>query len=380
MFYKKYQINNLYQSSNILISPLDWGLGHATRCIPIINQLLKQGNTVFIAAEGNVKALLESEFPDVTFLPLKGYNVKYAKQKKWLVLKLLIQAPRILYLIYNEHQWLKKAIKIHSINGVISDNRFGLYTTQVPCVYITHQLLIKAGSNFIETIISKIHNYFIKKYTECWIPDFKGIENIAGQLSHPTNISKNVIYIGCLSRFQIIKNIEIKYDILILLSGPEPQRTILEKILLLQLNNYNGKVLFVRGLPGVNLPLEKGEKITLNTTRKIEIKNHLNAVELNLAIQQAETVISRSGYTTVMDLIKLNKKAILIPTPGQTEQEYLATHLMHNKIFYTENQQDFLLNKTLGKAAKFNFYNINQHQQMNLYLKTVDKFIEKIKK
>ena len=164
---------------------------------------------------------------------------------------------------------------------------------------------------------------------------------------------------------------------LILLSGPEPQRTILEKILLVQLNEFEGRVLFVRGLPGVHLPIDCEKKIILNPANKIEIKNHLNAVELNLAIQQAEIVISRSGYTTVMDLIKLNKKAILIPTPGQTEQEYLATHLMSNKIFYTENQHEFILKKAIKNAAEFDF--IIVHQEMNQYLNTVDKFIEKIK-
>ena len=365
----------MYQSSNILISPLDWGLGHATRCIPIINHLIKQGCTVFIAAEGNVKALLESEFPQVVFLSLQGYNVKYAKQKKWLAIKILIQTPRILYLIYKEHQWLKKAINTYSIDGVISDNRFGLFTTKVPCVYITHQLLIKTGNKFIEAVISKIHLYFINKYTECWIPDYKENENIAGQLSHPPNIYKNVKYIGCLSRFYIIKDVEIKYDILILLSGPEPQRTVLEKILLLQLKEFKGRCLFIRGLPGADSSFSN-ETIIENTTNKLEIKNHLNSTQLNKAIQQAEIVISRSGYTTVMDLIKLNKKAILIPTPGQTEQEYLAKHLMNTKNFYTQNQDEFLLSKAMTEAAKFNYLYVNK--KMDQYVNIVDVFLEKI--
>ena len=377
MFYNKYLINNLYKSFNILISPLDWGLGHATRCIPIINQLIKQGNNVFIAAEGNIKALLKSEFPQVTFLPLQGYNIKYAKQKKWLILKILIQIPRIIYIILKEHQWLKNTIRTYSINAVISDNRFGLYTTEVPCVYITHQLHIKAGNNLIEKIIIYIHQFFINKYTECWIPDFEGCKNIAGELSHPSSIHTNVKYIGCLSRFHLIENVQIKYDLLIILSGPEPQRTIFEKILLQQLNKFKRTVLFIRGLPGADVPFSNGEIIFLKTTPKIEIKNHLNSVELNLAIQQSEIVISRSGYTTVMDLIKLNKKAILIPTPGQTEQEYLAKHLMNNKIFYTENQSEFKLNNALDKAAKLNFSIEKLH--MNQYIKIVDKFLDKLK-
>lgn len=366
------------QSFNILIAPLDWGLGHATRCIPIINILTTQGCNVFIAAEGNIKTLLEIEFPQAKFLPLNGYNVKYAKQKKWLPLKILIQCPRILYSIYKEHQWLKKTIKAHSINGVISDNRFGLYTDLVPCVYITHQLLIKTGNIFIENIISRVHRYFIKKYTHCWVPDFEGNENIADQLSHPPYTPSNVNYIGCLSRFQLIKNVPIKYDLLILLSGPEPQRTVLEGILITQLKEFTGRTLLVRGLPSTGISLTNKKYIIANTAVNIEIKNHLNSVDLNVAIQQAQIVISRSGYTTIMDLIKLRKKAILIPTPGQTEQEYLAKHLMKSNLFYAVDQNKFFLNDVMAKAGKFDFLFLQN--EMDEYKEKVIEFIEKLKK
>ena len=364
----------MYQPYNILISPLDWGLGHATRCIPIINILTKQGCNVFIAAEGNIKVLLESEFPNAKFLPLKGYNIKYSKQKKWLPLKILTQIPQILFTIYKEHLWLKKTIKTFSIDAVISDNRFGLFTNQVPCIYITHQLLIKTGNNFIESIISHIHQYFINKYTECWVPDFEGNNNIAGELSHPLHMPSNVYFIGCLSRFQLREYVEIKYELLILLSGPEPQRTILEKILLLQLKEFTGRVLLVRGLPSTKLLSANKKILIFNGGEKISIKNHLNSDDLNLAIQQAEIVISRSGYTTIMDLIKLRKKAILIPTPGQTEQEYLAKHLMEKKLFYSVVQNKFLLHESIKKATKFNFSIVNN--EMDQYKKVVLDFIK----
>ena len=363
---------------NILVSPLDWGLGHATRCIPIISYLTKKGCNVFIAAEGNIKALLENEFPCATFLPLSGYNIRYSRQKKWLPLKIFAQIPRILYSIFEEHQWLKKTIKDHSITAVISDNRFGLYNCKVPCVYITHQLFIKTGNSFTEQMAGNINRFFINKFTECWVPDFKGNDNIAGQLSHPHKLPNSVKFIGCLSRFNFIENVKIKYDLLILLSGPEPQRTILEKILLLHLKEFEGAVLLVRGLPGNNIPYPDFKFIKLNTACTLEIKNHLGATELNLALQQAETIISRSGYTTVMDLLKLKKKAILIPTPGQTEQEYLAKYLMERKMFYSVIAGKFVLSEAIKNAAELDI--ITESYKMNQYEEILDEFLKNLKK
>ncbi len=359
---------------NILICPLDWGLGHATRCIPIIKYITTKGCKVFIAAEGNIKILLENEFPDAVFLPLNGYNINYSKQKKWLPVKIASQIPQIIFSIFKEHKWVNNAIKVHSINAVISDNRFGLYTNKVPCIYITHQLFIKAGNSYLEKIISNFHYFFINKFTQCWVPDFEGEENIAGQLSHPVKLPKKVLYIGCLSRFHLIENTIVKYDLLILLSGPEPQRTILEDILLKQVQNFKGKILFVRGLPGSNPRISSIEFLNSGLAGNIEIKNHLSATKLNIALQQAEMILCRSGFTTVMDLIMLHKKAILIPTPGQTEQEYLGKYLMKRKLFYTVKQSKFSLSNALENASYFNFS--FKHHEMNKYKNIVDKFLE----
>ena len=367
------KFNNPSTKPKILIAPLEWGLGHATRCIPIINELIKQNCEVFIAAEGATYSLLKQEFPSLTFLPLMGYRMKYSRKKYSLPWKILAQLPKIAFTIYKEHQWLRKIVKKYKIDAVISDNRFGMYHTKIPSVYITHQLLIKTGNAFTERIAKRIHYYFINKYNECWVPDFAqrtpdGVNGLAGELSHPKKLPQNVKYIGCLSRFQLNYS-EKKYDLLISISGPEPQRTIFEDQILNDLKSYSGKVLFIRGLP------EKSEELKCENPL-VEIKNHLSAKQLNEAILQSDMILSRCGYTTIMDLIKLQKKAILIPTPGQTEQEYLAKYLMENKMFYTIIQKDFVLQNSLQQAYLFPF--IIPEYNMEQYKNVINQFVQSL--
>ena len=355
----------------ILVAPLEWGLGHATRCIPIIQELLALNCDVLIGAEAAAHALLEKEFPQLQFLPLKGYRMKYSRNAYWLPAKILLQFPKIISSIYNERRWLKKAIRNHSIDAVISDNRFGFYNSSVPCIYMTHQLTIKTGNRFTESIAQKIHYRFINKYRECWVPDNEGPVNLAGVLSHPIRLPKIPLrYIGPLSRLEK-KEVEKKYDLAVIISGPEPQRTLFEKLLLDQLSDYAGTVLFVRGLPG-NSP----GNISANS--KIKIHDHLSSDELNEAIQRSSMIISRSGYTTVMDLVKLQKPAILIPTPGQPEQEYLADYLMGENIFYCVAQKDLLLKQALQNAAGFSFRSPltdmdNYREQLNVFVNSINK-------
>ena len=355
----------------VLVAPADWGLGHATRCTPIISKLLQQNCDVFIAAEGACKILLQKEFPHLVFIELKGYRMQYSRNKFFMPAKLLLQFPKLIYMAYAEQRWLKKTVVDYKIDAVISDNRLGLSHESVPCIYITHQLKIKTGNFFTEKIVQKIHYHFINKYKICWVPDTAGEINLAGDLSHPPVLPKTpVIYLGPLSRFEKM-DIPLKYDLCIILSGPEPQRSIFEKILLKDLIDFKGAVFLLRGLPGKTLINEANNPA-------LEIKNHLTAVELNLVLQQSKIIISRSGYTTVMDLVKLQKKAILVPTPGQTEQEYLAKYLHHKNIFYCAGQNNFSLPDEIKKASSFSYNEIAI--SLNDYEYVIENFVQNLKK
>jgi len=335
------------EANIVLVAPLDWGLGHATRCIPLINLLLQKGCKVIIAAEGIQKELLKPEFSNVIFVDIPGYRIKYTNSKRLFALKIAAQIPKILLAIRREKKWLHRFLKNNKVDVIISDNRYGFTHSKVTSVFITHQLLIRAPFAFIEKILLKFNYRLIRKFSLCWVPDEKGGQNLAGALSHPPQMPlTEVKYIGGLSRLEK-QETAIKYDVLIILSGPEPQRTLLEKEITIQLINFKGKAFLVRGLPG--------GKSQLCSTNNLIIKNHLPATDLARVMNESAYIISRSGYTTVMDMCKLKKKSILIPTPGQTEQEYLADHLQKQGWCLAAKQKDFSLEDSLQKAKNFKF-------------------------
>ena len=362
---------NMHQKRpvTVLLAPLDWGLGHATRCIPIINELIAQGARVLVAASGTQKTLLELEFPGLEFFNIPGYETRY---KKGFLLKwaLVLRIPYILRQIRREHAWLEHRMAEHHIDLVISDNRYGLYHKKTLCVFITHQLFIQSGTGFLNNTkglpgtnpkkskwadrkILKWNYRFISKFSECWIPDQDGIFSLAGILSHPPVLPPVPMkFIGILSRFKPEELPLEKNSLLILLSGPEPQRTQLEDIICRQLEGTVLKTVVVRGLPGTDSapPAVNG----------VRIFNHLPADKLNEVIQSSEFIIARSGYSTIMDLVKMKKNAILIPTPGQTEQEYLGHYLEEKGWMFTVSQKGF----NLGKA-------LQDFQQQNLKIPEV---------
>jgi uncharacterized protein (TIGR00661 family) len=340
----------LRRKFRILVVPLDWGLGHATRCIPIIKALLAQDCDVWLAGEGMQEALLRSEFPSLPYLSVSGYRVQYSRSAGRLFWSIFLQIPKIIVAISKEHKWLRKAIKEHDFDAVISDNRFGLYHPGIPCIFITHQLNIKSPLGvWNEKLLQKLNYIYINRFTECWVPDYEEKENnLAGQLSHSHSKPKvRVIYIGLLSRFEKKEKEKINGHLLFILSGPEPQRGILENKIINEVSHYNGSATIVRGLPSA--------LSVMPSTGMIKFYNHLSAKELNEEVEKADWVISRSGYSTIMDLAKLQKKSILIPTPGQTEQEYLAKYLSQRKLAFTVKQSEFSLDAVLKKAREFNY-------------------------
>jgi UDP-N-acetylglucosamine transferase subunit ALG13 len=343
------------RQARILVAPLDWGLGHATRCIPIIRELLAQGCDVWLAGEGAQERLLKEEFTQLPFLQLDGYRIRYSRSTVGLVFSIIRQTHKILTAIKKENAWLKKMIAEYDFDAVISDNRFGLYHASVPCIFITHQLAIKSPlGKWSGKILQKRNYRYINRFAECWVPDLKEENNLAGELSHPAK--KPVVpvqYIGLLSRFNSSSPPASgdggkKGHLLITLSGPEPQRSILENKIVKEVSHYNGTATIVRGLPG--------SSSLIPSSNMIHFYNHLPADELNKEMLHADYVISRCGYSTIMDIVKLQKKSILIPTPGQTEQEYLSKYLFQKQIAFCVSQKEFSLNDSLVKAKQFTYH------------------------
>lgn len=330
----------------VLISFLDWGLGHTTRCIPIIHEFINQGFSVKIAATPTQISLLKQEIAGAEFYTLLGYDIHYSRKEKLFSLGIIFQLPKILRAIYKEHQWIKSFCKQNEVHLIFSDNRPGFRLKNIPSIYLTHQLTIKTGNRITSKIASYIHSLVIKRFNECWIPD-ADFPNLSGELSHQKTYLISKKYIGPLSRFEHLA-INKERDITIILSGPEPQRTVFENIILKQIHSIKQKVLLVRGLPGTDHELK-------NLPFNISVKNHLNAEELNREICSSKIIISRSGYTTVMDLTKTGSRAILVPTPGQGEQEYLATYLEQKKYFKSVSQHNFSLSKYVDELNQEDF-------------------------
>lgn len=318
----------------ILVAPLNWGLGHATRCIPLIKALIAENFAPVIASDGAALTLLRKEFPKLTAIELPAYNITYTKNGTLFKLKLLKDSPKLLKAIKAEKKATSSILEAYDIAGIISDNRFGVRSKKVPSVFMTHQLNVLSGNT--TWLSTKMHRKIIKKFDACWIPDTEGDINLSGKLGHVKAFETPVKYIGPLSRFTKT-DFEIMNDLMVLLSGPEPQRTLLEKKLLSELSDYPGKVVFVKGI------MEKEQ--TIQVLGNITIYNFMTSNLLEKTINESALVLSRSGYTTVMDLAKLNKKAYFIPTPGQFEQEYLAKRLTEMGLVPSCKQKDFNLSK-----------------------------------
>ncbi len=332
----------MISNRTIFIAPLDWGLGHASRCVPII-QKFKNKNKIIIGVSELNAAFFEQYFPELEKINLPSYNVSYSKKMPvWF--KLLLQWPKINSTIRRENKQLNEIISKHHIDLVLSDNRFGLYHKQVECIFITHQLNLQTP--FFWGMANQINRKFIHRFSTVWVPDHEDKNlRLSGQLSDSEKILIPVKYIGPKSALSVLTEevVRRKITFLILLSGPEPQRSVLERLLLEKFKNISGEIVLVRG-----------SDLELRTEAKnVQVINYAFGNELRDLIVNAETVICRSGYSTLMDFFVLNKKKmILIPTPGQTEQEYLASYWSRNfqaRVVFQQNikNHNFVLENTV---------------------------------
>jgi predicted glycosyltransferase len=333
----------LIKPKKVLIAPLNWGLGHATRCIPIIHALLQQEASVYLASDGAAFQLLKKEFPDLPIFELPAYNVRYIFPN--MVLSMALQMPKILRGAIREHFWLKRFIKTHGIDIVISDNRYGFFNKSVHSIFMTHQINIQAPFSFI---VNAVNCFWIKKFDVCWIPDFENTPNLAAELAHGGLVkSLKIQYLGALSRFKKY-DIPKRHKVIFVLSGPEPQRTLLENKIVFQLKNRDfstDSFVLVRGVTD-------GKTLDFKS-KNLEIYNFLTTKDLNQKILESNLLIARSGYSTIMDLAALGIKAVLVPTPGQTEQEYLARQLAKQKLFFTQKQAQLDLKTALEQVKGY---------------------------
>jgi hypothetical protein len=315
----------------ILIAPLNWGLGHATRCIPIIRQYLDQGDEVVLGGDGDSLLLLHRTFPKLRVINLPSLELYYdedAKQRKfyWRSIPILLRSA------IADQYYLRQTLAIEQFDLVISDNRFGFFSKDVRCVYITHQLypILPKRLFLFQPLVRWLHARVYNRYDEVWVPDYEDTkDNLSGDLSHGGHFDKRAKYIGPLSRFSLCTSEKIQagcrinhYSTVAILSGLEPQRTIFEQQILHRFSISTDSLLLVRG--------KVSEPQTTIQKNNITIVPNLNDSEMVIAMTNAQKIIARSGYSTIMDLeaLGLLSKAELHPTPGQSEQEYLAQRLV----------------------------------------------------
>jgi uncharacterized protein (TIGR00661 family) len=337
------------KQKTIMVCPMDWGLGHATRVVPIIEILLKKNARVILAADNKPLEFLRTRFPQCEWAKLPGYEPFYQK-KGLLALKVTADLPKMMIESKKAHDLLEKFIDKWDVDAVISDNRYELWTEKVPTIFMTHQLRIMTQGVLVATqsAIQKILYGFIEKHDEVWVPDFEGEPNLSAGLSHVKKLpGPPVFYVGPLSRFQKLKDFmpaSEKPDLLCIMSGPEPQRSLLEELLVKQALKTSYKILILSGKPGEQ---------TKRREKNVEIWSHASDEQMVSLIKSAKFVISRSGYTTVMDLATLGKQAIFIPTPQQPEQEYLAKVYKEQGLFFSQTQSKFQLEYALRQSERF---------------------------
>lgn len=315
-----------------MVSPLNWGLGHATRCMPIIKSLMKAGFEPVLAGDGASLELLISEFPALRSYELPSYKIRYASSSGLFNLKLVSQAPGIQKAVVKEHKRVEEIIAKENPSGIISDNRFGVWSKYVPSVYITHQLSVKAG--LLTKPATYLHQRIISKFDRCWVCDFPGEGSLAGELSSPVRNLDLVDWIGPLSRFsEAAEQPEKRIDVCVVLSGPEPLRSQFEQKVIEQVKGRVKSVVMIRGVIESSQRSHREENVT--------IYNYMLGDELEMTLRQSRILVMRSGYSSIMDLQVLGSKALLVPTPGQSEQEYLARRMEEKHIFPFVLQEDF---------------------------------------
>lgn len=346
----------------IVVAPLDWGLGHATRDVPVIHYLRESGFEVILVADGRPYDFLSQRFPDLEIIRCPGYEITYPKSDQFMV-HMAKSGPRIAKALQEERKAAERIAEETGADFIISDNRLNFRSSKTKNIFITHQLRVKAGA--LTFAASALHRKFYSKFDEVWIPDHEGKDNIAGDLSFLKRPKKNYRYIGPLTRFSLVKTEMVGPGkrLLFMLSGPEPQRTIFEELAIAELKKNPVPALILRGQPG-----QPHDSQPIPGVRMV---NHLNDEKLAQAISGAYAVVSRGGYSTLCDLTAANKKLICVPTPGQTEQEYCAEYLAGKNTVVAMSQKKFSLEKALAQLDDVKVFEYPQTSKLDSAIKSL---------
>lgn len=331
----------MFHGARILVAPLDWGLGHATRCVPVIRRLMAHGATPIIAADRAPLALLAREFPELETVRLPGLTIRYGEgpSQLWTMAR---QFPAMVRSVRKEQALFDRLRSDLRLDAVISDQRFGVRGADLPSVLITHQVF--PFTPFAQSALRKLNLRLMARFDRCWVMDEPEAPGLAGELSHGAQLPANARYIGVHSRLQLpTRPSTARHRVVAVISGPEPQRSLFEQRLTEQLHDLPGRHLLVQGLPG-----SPGHDQIGNMERI----SHLGSKELAEALAGAELVVSRSGYTTLMDLATLGRSALIVPTPGQAEQEYLGRIHGHTGRFMMQTQDELKIPGALDKPPQ----------------------------
>jgi hypothetical protein len=334
---------------SVLFTPLNWGLGHAMRDIPVIKTLLDHDHDVTVAACGNALAVLQREFPSCRFIEFEDYPSPYSSGRFFLP-KLSMYLPVLLHAIARERKGISQILSRDHYDLIISDNRLGVYSSHIPSLFITHQLHFHLPPALwpVELFTPVLNQYHHGKFDRIIVPDNPpGPLSLAGKLSRPdSDISRSRAFFSGILTSIPKKAVSEDLDYLVLISGPEPQRTRLEEILLPMARELDGNSVILLGSPQ--------KKYEVTGSGNCSIRTYITNEEKADLMNRATFVICRSGYTTMMELAELKKRAgLFIPTPGQTEQEYLSWYYEKKGWFFSQDQYHLNLPGDISTAGKY---------------------------
>ena len=319
---------------DIIYGVCSWGLGHATRSLPVIRKLISEKNNLTIISNGRSLEVLKKELgEDITYVDIPDYPMLLSENTRQFLAKSMVYWPVFIKRIEDGLAALQKILNKKHYDCIISDARYDMYSKQIPSFFISHQMRIMnpLQIKMFEGAMERFNMFFFKRYIGVIVPDYKD-NNLSGDLSHNLKrIDENRIhYVGVLSDFTK-KSVKKDIDYLISISGPEPQRSMLEEKLASQIHELQGNVVMTLG-KAEEYSIKKKDQLTTYTFVTKELREEL--------LNKAKMVISRSGYSTLMDVAVVGTKALFIPTPGQIEQEYLSQY--HNQLgtFYSVPQDE----------------------------------------